>query len=168
MFGQGFILIYFISNFGQANNVDWNPVNATSSIFQVCFCSSPSLKFFSPFSSDYGMFGQVLILIFLIWYFCQANNVDWNPAFVRSRWPAFENRDHQNQRCWTGNNKQKLFSILYTYFLNLCSSSRLWSETIQPDKAFVFKLFKSCQLIYWRIMNFMFVCLSHSCSLCST
>jgi hypothetical protein len=42
MFGQGFILIYFISNFGQANNVDWNPVNATSSIFQVCFCSSPS------------------------------------------------------------------------------------------------------------------------------
>jgi hypothetical protein len=42
--------------------------------------------FFSPFSSDYGMFGQVLILIFLIWYFCQANNVDWNPAFVRSRW----------------------------------------------------------------------------------
>jgi hypothetical protein len=98
-------------------------------------------SFFSSVSSDYGMFGQVLILIFLIWFFCQ---VDWNPAFVRSRWYAFENRDHQNQRCWKGNNKQKLFSILYTYFLNLCSSSRLWSETIQPDKAFVFKLFKSC------------------------
>ena len=42
-------------------------------------------SFFSPFSSDYGMFGQDRILIFLIWHFCQANNVDWNPAFVRSR-----------------------------------------------------------------------------------
>jgi hypothetical protein len=39
-------------------------------------------SFFSSVSSDYGMFGQVLILIFLIWFFCQ---VDWNPAFVRSR-----------------------------------------------------------------------------------
>ena len=67
-------------------------------------------SFFSPFSSDYGMFAQVLILIFLIWYFCQANNVDRNPAFVRSRWSDFENRDHQHQRCWIGKYR-KLFFI---------------------------------------------------------
>ena len=164
MFGQGFTFIYFIPSFGQTNNVDLNPVNATGK------------------KSQFFRFAFALLLLFTfliwLWYVWTGSYFDLlDLAFLLSQqpwttwiwiqhlldhagdWSAFENHDYQHQRWWTGN-KRKLINFFVTYlkseymfFMAVWLSqytqlvmSTIHSEKMQSDKAFVLKLFKAVNL----------------------
>ena len=114
MFGQGFTFIYFIPSFGQTNNVDLNPVNATGK------------------KSQFFRFAFALLLLFTfliwLWYVWTGSYFDLlDLAFLLSQQPwttwiwiqHSENRDNQHHNGEQVITKQNLFSFCFTFVLNL-------------------------------------------------
>ena len=74
-------------------------------------------SFFSPFSSDYGMFAQVLNSIFLNLVFLPSQQRGIGIQHLLDHdgdWSAFENRNHHHQRCWIG--KYSKFFFIFSLF----------------------------------------------------